>query len=126
MNERYAKYKDKYRDYRIKNKEKIKRIQKDYRKNNSSKFRKTIYKCVNNVRFGGNRDAVLERDNWQCQECGINNIQHIILFGKGISIHHEDGLGRNSKNPNNSIDNLITLCLSCHQKKEMIKRRVSK
>jgi len=68
----------------------------------------------------------LERDNWQCQECGINNIQHIILFGKGISIHHKDGLGRNSKNPNNSIDNLITLCLSCHQKKEMIKRRVSK
>jgi len=85
--------------YRIKNKEKInKKI--------------NIYKHLKN--FGGNRDKVLERDNWQCQECGMNNEQHIVIFGKSLNVHHKDGNGRYSEKPNNNIDNLITLCHRCH------------
>lgn len=56
-------------------------------------------------RFGGLREAVLERDGHRCQDCGTD--------GKGrrrwIVIHHKDG---DSKH--NVMENLITLCRSCH------------
>jgi len=54
--------------------------------------------------FSGNRQAVLVRDDNKCQRC----------FNSGNIIHHIDGNGRNSKTPNNRLDNLITLCRSCH------------
>lgn len=68
--------------------------------------------------FGGNREIALERDNWTCQECGMNNEQHILLFGRSITVDHIDGNGRNSNTQNNSLDNLITLCLRCHGRKD--------
>ena len=40
--------------------------------------------------------------------------QHILLFNRSLTIDHKDGQGRNSLNPNNSIDNLITLCKQCN------------
>ena len=49
--------------------------------------------------FYSMRSIVLERDNYTCQDCG----------NKGNAIHHKD----ENKN-NNSIDNLVTLCVSCH------------
>jgi 5-methylcytosine-specific restriction endonuclease McrA len=54
--------------------------------------------------FDGNRQAVLQRDNHTCQTC----------FRPGNIIHHIDGNGRNSKTPNNTMTNLITLCRACH------------
>ena len=73
-------------------------------------------------RFGGLRQVALERDNWECVECGMTNEQHILIFGRGITVDHIDGKGRDSKEPNNTLDNLQTLCLRCHGKKD-IKRK---
>ncbi len=56
-------------------------------------------------RFGNNRIKVLERDNYKCVKCGSINL---------ICVHHIDGSGRGSKNHNNNLDNLITLCRTCH------------
>jgi len=58
------------------------------------------------IRFGGNKYPVLDRDGQKCTKCGKI---------KGLIIHHIDGSGHD-KNPNNSMDNLTTLCRSCHMR----------
>lgn len=73
------------------------------------------------IKFGGLREIVLERDNWQCVKCGMNNEQHIVVFGRSITVDHIDGNGSNSKNPNNTLNNLQTLCLRCHGKKDVVR-----
>jgi len=50
------------------------------------------------------RQAVLERDGWRCQSCGIL---------RNLEVHHKQfrsHLGENSK------ENLITLCSHCHSR----------
>lgn len=69
-----------------------------------------------NLRFDGQSEEVFERDNWECQECGMSQEQSIILFNRKLYIHHIDGNGSTSDNINNDIDNLITLCSRCHGK----------
>ena len=66
------------------------------------------------IMFGGNKEKVLERDNFECQKCGMNNEQHIVIYGYRLIVHHKDGKGKGYKNPNNNLDNLITLCRKCH------------
>lgn len=50
--------------------------------------------------YGGNYLKVLERDGYKCVRCG---------FSDKIVVHHKDK-NRN----NNQMDNLITVCKSCH------------
>ena len=59
------------------------------------------------------RKKVLERDNYICQICGK----------KANEVHHTDGSGSNhfTRDMNNNIDNLITLCHACHMKIEIDK-----
>ncbi len=98
---------------------------KDWRKKNPNKIRAYLEKNKDRIKlqtnknndlklFGGKRFIVLERDNWECQECGMTQEQNIVLFGRSLSIHHIDGNGRGSKNPNNDLNNLVTLCFKCH------------
>lgn len=54
------------------------------------------------------RQAIRERDNFKCQECGIKETE-LIGFQKKLTVHHIDYDKKNC-NPNN----LITLCCSCH------------
>ena len=49
------------------------------------------------------KQRIKERDNYTCQRCGEKN--------KRLDIHHID----ENKN-NNNQENLITFCISCHQK----------
>ncbi len=52
------------------------------------------------------RKQIYERDNWICQECNVrchNNVK--------IQCHHID-----YDTYNNNLENLITLCASCHMK----------
>lgn len=59
-------------------------------------------------RFSGNKQKVLERDFYLCQDCGRGHHQVHLL------VHHKDGNGRDRDNPNNKMSNLITLCRGCH------------
>jgi 5-methylcytosine-specific restriction endonuclease McrA len=49
------------------------------------------------------RRRVLERDGWRCQNCGS---------AKDLQAHH---LSKRSKLGDDALDNLITLCVACHQ-----------
>jgi len=49
------------------------------------------------------RQQVLERDGWRCQDCGSS---------KHLHVHHQVN---RSKLGNDALDNLITLCATCHQ-----------
>lgn len=55
--------------------------------------------------FSGNRQAVLKRDDYKCRQCSAT---------EKLVVHHEDKNGRGRPDPNNEMDNLITLCRSCH------------
>lgn len=49
------------------------------------------------------RQRVLERDGWRCQFCGSLT---------GVEVHH---LETRSRLGDDTEDNLITLCVDCHQ-----------
>lgn len=53
------------------------------------------------------RKSVLERDNYECRKCGEED-----RSGKILEIHHKDPF---FKNKNNNLNNLITLCSTCHR-----------
>lgn len=56
------------------------------------------------------REAIRERDNYVCQECGIHQDELEGRF-KRLDVHHID-YDKNNCNPTN----LITLCKRCHVK----------
>lgn len=97
--------------YDNKNRNRIRQKSSKWRAHNPEKMIESREKS----RFGGNVQAVLERDNFQCQDCGMTQEQHIIIFGVRLLVHHKDGEGRRKDNPNNDIDNLIAMCKRCHQ-----------
>jgi len=51
------------------------------------------------------KEEIRKRDNYTCRHCGITEEEHIIVFGKILTVHHID---YNKQNCNE--DNLITLC----------------
>jgi 5-methylcytosine-specific restriction endonuclease McrA len=64
---------------------------------------------LNKRDFGGNWYKVYHRDGGKCQVCGST---------ENPVVHHKDrkGWGFKSEEKNNSMDNLILLCDSCHAK----------
>ena len=57
-----------------------------------------------------------ERDDYKCKDCGMSNIDHIQKYKSWLTLHHKDGNKKNN-NPNN----LVTLCLPCHGKRDSLK-----
>jgi 5-methylcytosine-specific restriction endonuclease McrA len=92
--EEYAKHREKYlsrsKKYRTFNQEYYKEFNKEY---------------SDLMRFGGNREKVLIRDEYTCQICGSK---------EKLVVHHIDGTGRGNEMHNNDLDNLITICRGCH------------
>lgn len=84
--------------------------------------------ATDDLHFGGKRQEVLERDNFQCQECGMNQEKHFVLFNRSLVIHHKDSKGTGFKrgDKNNELDNLITLCIRCHCKIHLHWRKAEK
>jgi hypothetical protein len=76
----------------------------EYRKNHPEKVRASVRNCQDKKRFGSPRKKLLGNS---CELCGST---------KRLSLHHKDGNGRNTLCPNNSKDNLQTLCNDCHIK----------
>jgi hypothetical protein len=55
------------------------------------------------------KEKVRKRDNYTCKKCDITEEEHLIVYGRVLSIHHIDY----NKN-NNNEENLITLCNECN------------
>jgi len=57
--------------------------------------------------FDGMREAALKRDSYECVRCKART---------KLAVHHKDGQGRNvpREDKNNTLENLETLCRSCH------------
>lgn len=82
-------------------------------------FGKSI-NLMNKMRFSGLKELILKRDNYMCQVCGMTDQEHTIKYKCHITVDHKDQSGRNSNNPNNTINNLWTLCKSCHGRKDSL------
>lgn len=61
------------------------------------------------------REKVLQRDGHRCFFCFMTRLQSEHMYGKSLHVHHIDMTGGDVE-PNNITSNLVTLCLSCHQK----------
>ena len=68
--------------------------------------------------FGGNGEIAKKRDGYACLKCNMPESEHLKVYGCSLSIDHIDGKGRYSKVKNHALDNLQTLCLSCHGTKD--------
>lgn len=93
--------------------------------NSKEELREKQYIAIERYKFGGNREAAIQRDGERCVKCGMTRFTHRIKYGKDITVDHIDGLGVSVKAglKNNNLDNLQTLCLSCHAKKDMRRRK---
>lgn len=65
------------------------------------------------------RMIALRRDQFRCQHCGMTQKEHKRRWGSGLEVHHivpyrffDDHLVANR------LDNLVSLCVSCHKKAE--------
>lgn len=65
------------------------------------------------------RNEVLHRDQARCQECGITEPEHRLQFSTGLHIHHREPFRQfDERSDAHDLDNLLTLCASCHRKIE--------
>ena len=95
-----------------------------YQKSHRSVYRRVNDKAQNKDRFGGNRELVIQRDGEKCVVCGMTRQEHRDRWAKDITVDHIDGLGRYTSRDerNNDTDNLQTLCLRCHGRKDNARR----
>ena len=70
--------------------------------------------------YGQLRSVVLERDGYKCVRCKMTDKEHREKWGCSITIDHIDGNGyyKRKSHKNNLLENLQTLCLKCHGKKD--------
>ena len=70
--------------------------------------------------YGGNREKVIQRDGEKCIKCGITRKQHLRKYKRDITVDHINRLGRGVKLEikDNRLENLQTLCISCHMRKD--------
>lgn len=87
---------------------------KKWRELNPDKAKKANSNHKGKIRFGGMKEIVLKRDGYKCTKCGMTNDEHIKKWGRVLTIQHKDNKGRYSKEKNNNLNNLKTLCLRCH------------
>lgn len=55
------------------------------------------------------KEQIRERDNYICQNCGMTQEEHLVIYSRDIEIHHIDYHKQNC-----SKNNLITLCKICN------------
>ncbi len=55
------------------------------------------------------KEQIRIRDNFECQNCGMTEEEHLIVYGRMLNIHHID-----YNKENYEKTNLITTCLPCN------------
>lgn len=68
------------------------------------------------------REAALERDGWECDECGMSHGEHISKYGLGLNVHHIKPFREFDRvDRANRLENLKTVCVTCHGKIEPVR-----
>lgn len=62
----------------------------------------------------GLREAVLDRDGHACVACGLTEVEHLLRWGRPITVDHI-----NKNRAENTMANLQVLCLPCHGRKDI-------
>jgi 5-methylcytosine-specific restriction endonuclease McrA len=55
------------------------------------------------------KEQIRKRDNYTCQNCGMTEEEHLIVYGEFLNIHHIDYDKENLKD-----NNLISVCRGCN------------
>ena len=73
--------------------------------------------------FGGNREAVIQRDGERCVQCGMTREAHRAKYNMDINVDHINGKGYNvpKEERDNRMENLQTLCSPCHCRKDIVR-----
>ena len=73
-----------------------------------------------NYATGGLRQDVLVRDDFRCVECGMTDVEHKAKWNRPITIDHKD-----KDRSHNTMENLQTMCLTCHGRKDITPRLIA-
>ena len=92
------------KEWRLNNPERVKENNRLKKEKNPELYKQIEQRSHDKSRFSGNKSIALERDGYKCTRCGAT---------ENLAMHHKDGSGQ-TDNPNNDLDNLETLCSSCH------------
>ena len=107
---------------RLRNQEKWKKQSKEYIKeyNKRPEVIEKIKRRNDIKNFDGNREKAMIRDNYMCQICNITQKESLEKIGRDLYVVHINDI------KNNNLDNLVTICKRCHNKrvtKKMIEGR---
>jgi 5-methylcytosine-specific restriction endonuclease McrA len=103
-----------------------------------SSFKKREWQGENHPKYNGGqlrlfgpnwheqRSKTIKQDNEKCQECGMTMKEHQQKHDQELHVHHKvprkqilsDDPTEDEFALANSLDNLVTLCVSCHTKRE--------
>ncbi len=90
----------------------------EWQRNHRREFKEAHgFSTAANYSNGKIRLQVLGRDGHACVKCGMTDDQHKAKWNRPITVDHID---KNRKN--NAMDNLRTMCLSCHGQKDQLPR----
>ncbi len=103
----------KHHDWKLK-------LQKENWYRNREKYIAKSKECWAKRDFGGMRNVILERDGYRCVKCGMTREEHLTRWGTDINVDH-----KNRDRKDNTLDNLQTVCLFCHGKKDNGGLRIS-
>jgi 5-methylcytosine-specific restriction endonuclease McrA len=65
------------------------------------------------------RRSCLERDDYECQDCGLTRDEHYEQYDCDLNIHHKTPFRTfEDRSEANQLSNLITVCKTCHNDRE--------
>jgi len=79
------------------------------------------YRVYDSAAYEKNRADALKRDGHKCQMCGMKEKAHLSQFDQGLHTHHIRPILNHGENEDpHRVENLITLCNSCHRVAEQM------